>query len=501
MIMKRVYYKSISLVIFFIFVLFSCKKDELKIHELEITSEIFVIGTTSAQITVNYSYMTDLKQVDGYVSTKSDMAEANNFTALIDGKTFVVKFKDLQANTHYYYKFKCFNGVDVIFTDVKTFTTNDYGLPIIMTKEVTDITSTTAICGGIVVDDGGLEVLSRGVCWSYSSNPTTSDNHTIDSMVDDSYSNKLTGLTKNIPCYVRAYASNSKGTNYGQQIVFRAQEYPGSFNEKFSITSSQKVYFSQGNLQYQASTNTWRLAENQWDYVGTDSDPLNSGTIAGSSNHLISANYNGWIDLFGWGTSGYNHGAVCYKPWSNSTVYSDYYAYGNPLCDLNNMSGQADWGFNAIINGGNTTKTWITLTKAQWDYVLKTRNTISGLRYVKAIVNSVKGVILFPDDWKGNTFSLIGINNSGTTYSSNIISLDDWIIQFEANGAVFLSAAGYRDGGDCYGMGSKGAYWSVTSHENDGAYVLYFFDDDLDALYYSSRYGGFSVRLVRLANN
>ena len=81
----------------------------------------------------------------------------------------------------------------------------------------------------------------------------------------------------------------------------------GAIRAEFSVSDSTKVYFSQGNLQYQASTNTWRFAEHQFDIVGFD-------------NKNISEKYNGWIDLFGWGTSGYSGK----NPYMTSTGYSDY---------------------------------------------------------------------------------------------------------------------------------------------------------------------------------
>lgn len=92
----------------------------------------------------------------------------------------------------------------------------------------------------------------------------------------------------------------------------------GAINGLFTINENgDQVYFSKGNLQYQASTSTWRFAENQWDYVGTQNPPWGDagGTVSGSDNANISETYSGWIDLFVWGTSGYNHGAVCYQPW------------------------------------------------------------------------------------------------------------------------------------------------------------------------------------------
>ena len=61
----------------------------------------------------------------------------------------------------------------------------------------------------------------------------------------------------------------------------------GALKGQFSVAADEQVFFSQGNLQYQASTDTWRFAENQYDMVGAD-------------NKNISATYTGWIDLFGW---------------------------------------------------------------------------------------------------------------------------------------------------------------------------------------------------------
>lgn len=63
----------------------------------------------------------------------------------------------------------------------------------------------------------------------------------------------------------------------------------GALKGEFSVSATKKVHFSQGNLQYQASTKTWRFAEHQYDYIG-------------SANSQISSSYTGWIDLFGYGT-------------------------------------------------------------------------------------------------------------------------------------------------------------------------------------------------------
>ena len=265
--------------------------------------------------------------------------------------------------------------------------------------------------------------------------------------------------------------------------IANAQAPTGAINGLFSVGENTGVVFSQGNLQYQASTNTWRFAENQYDYIG-------------SANSNVSSTYTGWIDLFGWGTSGYNHGANCYQPWSTSTSNSDYYAYGNSQYNLFDQTGKADWGYNAISNGGNTENSgWRTLTWNEWDYLFNTRSTSSGIRYSKATVNGVNGVILLPDDWSADYYTLSNTNTSGASFSSNVITASQWAT-LEQHGAVFLPAAGYRDGTSVYIDGFGGNYWSASYLSSYSAYYVDFNDGDLDARYGYSRYYGLSVRLV-----
>ena len=128
----------------------------------------------------------------------------------------------------------------------------------------------------------------------------------------------------------------------------------GALSGEFSVASGRTVHFSQGNLQYQASTGTWRFATNQWDVVGSQSAYYSDyyGNVTGSDNANISSSYSGWIDLFGWGTSGWNSGANCYQPWSTSTDSSDYYPGGSYTNNLTGAYANADWGvYNAISNG------------------------------------------------------------------------------------------------------------------------------------------------------
>ena len=272
-------------------------------------------------------------------------------------------------------------------------------------------------------------------------------------------------------------------------------------------------------MQYQATTSTWRFSENQWEYVGED-------------NNNISSEYDGWIDLFGWGTSGYHdvydNFNVNYQPYSTSyaTVNTECNTYGyGPSTNmydpnLTGMSAEYDWGvYNAISNGGGQVGVWRTLSNEEWEYIFKYRSGsvvgyISNARFAKATVNGIRGVILFPDVFSVPIYlpTPLEINDGGASFEVNIYSGDGWRA-LENLGCVFLPNAGYREG-DCFygGIGrywSNAYYWSSSYYDNSGAARCVYFHNAYGnygngvyvygqvILSYSSRCSGLSVRLVR----
>ena len=350
--------------------------------------------------------------------------------------------------------------------------------------EPTDITSTSAICRGNVASiDGNYVPVLKGICWSTNPEPNFNDNYIEAEEGIGSFAIPMTGLDINTTYHVRAYAVTANGTVYGNDASFTTMDVPsGAINSLFSVSESQQVYFSQGNLQYQASTDTWRFAEYQFEFIG-------------NANNNISSTNSDWIDLFGWGTSGYYHGANCYQPWSTSLNNSHYYAYGNSAYNLYNQTGQADWGYNPISNGDNLVNYWRTLTQSEWDYVFNTRTTASGIRFAKAQVTYVNGVILLPDNWNNNIYNLNDTNDGDACYTSNIISVSQWTI-LENAGAVFLPAAGIRYGTSMLNAGNIGYYWSATRSDNSYVHGVFFNDGCLNSYNEYSRYYGRSVRLV-----
>jgi hypothetical protein len=95
--------------------------------------------------------------------------------------------------------------------------------PTLTTTSIRGVTRTTATSGGNITDDGGSAVTVRGVCWSTALNPTIANNKTTNGTGTGAYTSSITGLATNTTYYVRAYATNSAGTGYGNEVTFASE--------------------------------------------------------------------------------------------------------------------------------------------------------------------------------------------------------------------------------------------------------------------------------------
>ena len=214
----------------------------------------------------------------------------------------------------------------------------------------------------------------------------------------------------------------------------------------FTINSNgDQIRFSKGNLQYHCANHIWQFAERQDIFIG-------------NGNAYISSTYDGWIDLFGWGTG------------NAPTKVSQ---------EAKNYSTFSDWGINAISNGGNITNQWRTLTRDEWVWLFCSRTNAATL-FGLGSVNGVNGVIILPDNWKkpsGASFvasSTKGLKREnyasqgacynkteGDFYSYNTYTTEQWAIMEQA-GAVFLPTAGWVGGVNISGLNTSGWYWCST---------------------------------------
>lgn len=137
----------------------------------------------------------------------------------IDNKSFTCNLTDLQRNTTYYLKAFAQSSVGTGYSEQITFTTYD-GLPVVVTKDITNISQTTASAGGNVTDDGDFTVEEKGVCYSMSINPTINNNHTSNGTGVGEFISNITNLQPNTTYYLRAFARNKVGVAYGEQKTF-----------------------------------------------------------------------------------------------------------------------------------------------------------------------------------------------------------------------------------------------------------------------------------------
>ena len=394
-------------------------------------------------------------------STTSNPTTSDNKVIYGSGKgAFSCNLTDLQDGVTYYVRAYAVNQKGIAYGEEKSFTTTAITVPTVITSSVNNISYTSATIDGTVTDDGGATVTERGVVYSSTPNPTTSNSKVVSGSGQGAFTCNLTDLQDGVTYYVRAYAVNEKGTAYGEGTSFTTKIVA------FSVSSSKQVVFSSGNLQYHPANNEWRFAENQTDYIG-------------DANSNISSSYNGWLDLFGWSTSTTNFGV------STSTDYHDY-------------SGSfVDWGTNKI--GNEAPNTWRTLTYDEWKYLINGRPNASSLRGV-AQVNGVNGLVFLPDNWTcpvGVTFKSGFHSSYGVDYYAayQTFTSDQWS-KLEAAGAIFLPAAGYRIGSYVDKVRRDGNYWSATEYVSDYVRCLSFGSDGA-SMGYSYRDYGRSVRLVK----
>lgn len=219
--MKRTLLFIVTIVLLFV----GCKKKEEVInYEVELGETAVEKGFDFVKINVEYSYPDKLKSVDMLLSENNDMDEARIYSCDVEQTSFSVTINNLNDDTKYYYQFEIDNGNEIIITEKDNFTTLKLFLPKVTTNAVSDITINSAICGGIVTDDGGDTITAKGICWSSMNIPDINDEHSDEGSGLGEFISTMSDLTSNTIYYVRAYATNKKGTGYGECMTFTTLE-------------------------------------------------------------------------------------------------------------------------------------------------------------------------------------------------------------------------------------------------------------------------------------
>lgn len=294
------------------------------------------------------------------------------------------------------------------------------------------------------------------------------------------------------------YEHTESSAALGRNIMITAGVNLGGANTTatlkglFTVAYNKQVFFSKGNLKC-TKTNGW--SDCTWSFFDKQYEKFETvGMTIGddySSQNTVS--------LFGYGTSGYNNGQNNYQPYKTGTTQSDYCTTA--------LTGNKDWGYNAIINAGNKVNSgWRTPTltgssSGEWYYILKTRTmsntglpsgtsgTNTSAHYMMATIAGIyKGLVIFPDNYvhPGDVdFGGTIVYDNYCDFTATISSTDDWK-KMEDAGAIFLPASNYRNN------------TTITQH-NAGTYST---PDYVDACYYlSSSYRNSDASIIKFAKN
>ncbi len=181
----------------------------------------------------------------------------------------------------------------------------------ITTTSVSNITTTTALCGGNILSDGGAKITARGVCWSTSPNPTIVDNKTIDGSGVGNFTSNLTDLNDGLTYYIRAYATNSFGTAYGNEISFSTPfpVYDIDGNGYDTVHIGTQVWMAE-NLKTNHYKNGTAIA-----YPGSDNTAWQNNTTGAYAwyNNDEATYKNTYGALYNW--HAVNTGSLCPTGW------------------------------------------------------------------------------------------------------------------------------------------------------------------------------------------
>ena len=236
--------------------------------------------------------------------------------------TFVCQLTGLDAATQYFVRAYASNASGLVYGQEITFTTTTdvLSVPFVSTEVASAITQTTANSGGTVISTGGTEILARGICWATTENPSLLNNVIDAPGTTGAFSSSLIGLDPATTYYVRAFATNSIGTNYGNQIEFTtAIESTGILPtvetiEATNITQTTAVsggdVISVGNSPITARGICWSITDNP---TITDNVITDPATTTGEFISLIEGLTTGttyFVRAFATNASGTSYGDV-----------------------------------------------------------------------------------------------------------------------------------------------------------------------------------------------
>lgn len=329
-------------------------------------------------------------------STIQNPTTANNKTTDGSGTgNFVSALTGLLPSTIYYIRAYATNSSGTAYGNEVAFTTQPtvVTLPTLTTVNTTVITDNSAQSGGTITSDGGASITAKGVCWNTSANPTIANNKTTDGTGSGNFTSNIQSLTSNTTYYVRAYATNSVGTAYGNSITFTtAQNILDSLKNGLVAfyPFSGNVGDSSGNNNHGTNNGAtlaidrFGTANKAYSFNGTSNfiKVLNSSTLTASTYQLTIA---AWVKINQFTGSPNKAASIIDKASGTSgdwgIFYQDFDA--NPSIEKLRFGGYV-WYNSTILSQGLYTTT--VPTPSPWVHIVY---TIDGNSVTNYYINGV----------------------------------------------------------------------------------------------------------------
>ena len=437
-------------------------------------------------------------------STSQNPTVSDNHTSDGNGTgSFTSNLTNLTANTTYYVRAYATNENGTSYGEQKSFTTlQNIELPTVTTADVTDITQNTAVSGGNVTDDGGAAVTARGVCWSKDPNPTIDNSFISNGNGTGSFTIEISGLTSATTYYIRAYATNSEGTSYGEQKSFTTLQYIQLPTVTTTIVTNvtSTTATSGGNVTDDGGATVtargvcWSTSPDPTIDDNKTTDGNGTGAITSQLTNLThSTTY--YIRAYATNSEGTSYGEQRYF-----STLSDGMINGHQYVDLGLSSGlkwaTCNVGADSPEDYGNYYAWGETETKAEYTQDNSVTfgqqlNDISGNAQYDAATANWGGSWRMPT--KDEIRELI-YNCNWTPETQN--GVDGFKVTGNNGNYIFIPASGYRDGSSLYIYGEC-YYWSSTPRQYgvEFANILYS-DTEFQSEDVNYRYRGLTIRPV-----
>jgi uncharacterized protein (TIGR02145 family) len=522
---------NVFLLILTVIIVHSCKKDEPTLPTLttadpaEITQTTVISGGNiasdgGAEIIVSGICW----------STSSNASVKDKHTN--DGKksgSFSSKLTDLTPDTRYYIRAYANSPAGTGYGNEVSFTTSQIVVATLTTADATSVTANSAISGGEIIFDGGDPVIERGVCWGTSSNPTITGNKTTDGSGTGIFTSNINNLQPVTTYYVRAYATNSAGTSYGNEISFITLVSAPivTTSEIASVTtftakSGGNVTSDGGGGSVTSRGVCYSIMENPTiEDRKTDEGPGLGIFTSYLTNLKANTTYN--VRAYATNATGTNYGnQVSFTTRSDTIVFNQTITYGTvkdidgniyKTVNIGSQTWMAENLKTTFYNDGEPIA--IITDDFAWD-----SGTIGAFCYYEneysyqylygVLYNwyAVKTGKLCPDGWHVPTnpeWTILTDSLGGESVTGGKVK-ETGVIHWESpnTGATNESGftalpGGYRHyNGGFYSMGSDGMWWSATESPGNFSYYRYLFSGAQNMRSYDgSQRNGYSVRCLK----